>query len=84
MKNTHCSCCRVRAGEKDTTPATLTEGGEPLDSASRSSSSSSSSSDSGSSSSGNYDSPASLNATCIIVARCLTDFQQVPHGVSLI
>ncbi|KAM3302278.1 transcription factor GTE4 [Capsicum chacoense] len=38
-------------GEKDTTPATLTEGGKPLDSASRSSSSSSSSSDSGSSSS---------------------------------
>ncbi|MCD9560362.1 hypothetical protein HAX54_018985 [Datura stramonium] len=38
-------------GEKDTTPATLIEGGRPADSASRSSSSSSSSSDSGSSSS---------------------------------
>ncbi|XP_060190083.1 transcription factor GTE4-like [Lycium barbarum] len=38
-------------GEKDTTPATLAEGGRPLGSASRSSSSSSSSSDSGSSSS---------------------------------
>ncbi|KAJ8543024.1 hypothetical protein K7X08_005547 [Anisodus acutangulus] len=38
-------------GEKDTTPATLTESGRPVDSASRSSSSSSSSSDSGSSSS---------------------------------
>lgn len=38
-------------GEKDKTPATLTEGGRPVDNPSRSSSSSSSSSDSGSSSS---------------------------------